>query len=35
MVAIVSGNTLGLELTSLGVLGSQGLWGTAGQGSSG
>jgi YD repeat-containing protein len=35
MVAIVSGNSLGLELTSLGTLGSQGLWGSAGQGNSG
>ncbi|WP_374428136.1 LysM peptidoglycan-binding domain-containing protein [Ideonella dechloratans] len=35
MVAIVSGNSLGLELTSLGVLGSQGAWGTAGQGADG
>ncbi|MGM9486050.1 hypothetical protein [Ideonella sp. YS5] len=35
MVAIVSGNSLGLELTSLGTLGSQGLFGQAGQGSSG
>ena len=35
MVAIVSGNSLGLELTSAGVLGNQGLWGSAGQGNGG
>src|SRR5688572_18989236 len=35
MVAIVSGNSLGLELTSLGTLGSQGMWGLPGQGNSG
>jgi len=35
MVAVVSGNSLGLELTSLGALGRQGLWGTPGQGRSG
>jgi YD repeat-containing protein len=35
MVAIVSGNSLGLELTSLGTLGSQGLWGSASQGNNG
>jgi YD repeat-containing protein len=35
MVAIVSGNSLGLELTSLGTLGSRGLWGSSGQGNSG
>ena len=35
MVAIVSGNSLGLELTSLGSLGSKGLFGLPGQGGSG
>ena len=35
MVAIVSGNSLGLELSSLGSLGSQGMWGLPGQGNSG
>ncbi|MDQ0086111.1 YD repeat-containing protein [Variovorax boronicumulans] len=35
MVAIVSGNSLGLSLTSLGTLGQRGQLGTAGQGRSG
>ena len=36
MVAVVAGNSLGLELTSLAVLGrQQGAWGTAAQGRSG
>lgn len=35
MVAIVSGNSLGLDLTSLGALGGQGMWGLASQGNSG
>ncbi|HEV8689542.1 MAG TPA: hypothetical protein VGQ91_04535, partial [Ideonella sp.] len=35
MVAIVSGNSLGLDLGSAGVLGNQGLWGSAGQGNGG
>ncbi|MCT8176736.1 Ig-like domain repeat protein [Variovorax sp. CY25R-8] len=35
MVAIVSGNSLGLSLTSLGVLGQRGTSGTAGQGRNG
>ncbi|WP_390342926.1 hypothetical protein ACFJIS_21260 [Variovorax boronicumulans] len=35
MVAIVSGNSLGLSLTSLGTLGQRGVLGTAGQGRNG
>ena len=35
MVAIVSGNSLGLSLTSLATLGQQGVLGTAGQGRNG
>jgi len=35
MVAIVSGNSLGLSLSSLAVLGQRGLSGSAGQGRSG
>ena len=35
MVAIVSGNSLGLDLTSKGVLGDQGVYGNASQGSGG
>lgn len=33
MVAVVTGNSLGLDRTSLGILGDRGVWGSASQGS--